>query len=159
MKSWLVSIALGALVACSNAPPKPAAHSTASVTGSGSSTTDTASLVQPTTGGSASGSGSATGPTRYIDPKPTAVAGDPPEPVAPQIECDIRREVHCHAVAGVLTAMQPSPFELCAKTAPAMSSSLVPDMTAHFSAAETRAARKREPSACCYVEFTTMACD
>jgi len=82
---------------------------------------------------------------------------DPPEPTAPQLECKFTRSTFCIAGQPTITALQPSPFEYCARTQPARAESLIAG-EAQFSAAETRAKRATQADACCYIEFSTHAC-
>lgn len=84
--------------------------------------------------------------------------GDPPEPAAPVADCAFTRTVFCTKGIPTRTARQPSPFQWCEPTQPARGSSVV-KQEARFSALETRARRVTQPDACCYVEFSTMACD
>jgi hypothetical protein len=127
-------IAMAVLVACSSSPkptPKPAP-------------------AQP-------------GQPAQHEPEPppydvAPIAEDPPEPTAPQAECAFARSVFCVTGQPTRTALQPSPFEWCTRTQPPRQQSVVP-YDAQFSAGETRAHRATEPAACCYVEFSTMACD
>ena len=70
------------------------------------------------------------------------------EPAAPVIECDVRAEpVHC----------EPGERE-CAREKPASKQALG-GTGRLFSAMETRRARAKQPDACCYLEWTWMACD
>jgi len=67
--------------------------------------------------------------------------------------------VFCQPGTPTLTALQPSPFEWCARTAAARADGGVgPRVTPQFSAAETRAHRAGDPDACCYVEFVARLC-
>ena len=86
------------------------------------------------------------------------VAEDPPEPTAPVVECAFDRTVFCVTGQPTRTALQPAPFERCARTQAARKPSVVA-YDAQFSAGETRARRETEPAACCYVEFSATACD
>jgi hypothetical protein len=92
------------------------------------------------------------------DAAPAVTAADPPEPTAPLADCAFTRTVFCVTGEPTLTALQPSPFEWCPRTQPARQESVVPQ-DAQFSAAETRQRRASSEGACCYVEFSTMACD
>jgi hypothetical protein len=86
------------------------------------------------------------------------VAGDPPEPTAPQLECAFERLVTCEPGQPTRTALQRSPFEWCATSHP-VAKPFYPGHARVFSAAETRRARAGQPGACCYVEFRATACD
>ena len=92
-----------------------------------------------------------------------AVAADAdrpwPEPRAPQAECSFERRVVCHPGTPTRRALQPAPFEWCARTSPNTTSSDYPVPDAGFSASETRTARATTPDACCYIEFFTHLCD
>ena len=81
---------------------------------------------------------------------------DPPEPTEPAAECIFVPVISCHDGLPTRTAMQPSPFEWCARTAPGADSIMPSD--AQFSAIETRKARATRPAACCYIQFTTRTC-
>ena len=83
---------------------------------------------------------------------------DPPEPKAPVVECAFERSVFCVAGLPTRTALQKSPFEWCSRTQPAREQSFY-KLDAQFSAVETRARRKTQVDACCYVDFFTRACD
>jgi hypothetical protein len=84
---------------------------------------------------------------------------DPPEPVAPQIECDVKPSpVYCEDGLPTRTALQRAPFEWCPVKLPPSKTAL--GSTGRlFSAAQTRAARKTRLRACCYVEWTWSTCD
>ena len=126
-----------------------------------SSRTNT-SAASPTVGGGSPATPAPSSPVTAASsatPAPSPPVNDPPEPVSPQIECQITRKVSCHDGAATRTAFQHSPFERCATTQPpAQPNSPVPDARAQFSAAETRAARTGAPQTCCYVDFIVGAC-
>jgi hypothetical protein len=87
-------------------------------------------------------------------------AADWPEPAAPQAECRFERRERCVTGRPMRTALQPHPFHWCPRALPTGStSSLYPATEAAFSALATRAARLRDPEACCYVDFVATACD
>jgi hypothetical protein len=89
-----------------------------------------------------------------IVPMPPPGPSDPPEPLAPMIECNFDRSVTCHDEVPKQAVLQPAPFEWCARVlAPASLKTEV-----RFSAAETRKARKADPDACCYIEFIPREC-
>ncbi len=77
-----------------------------------------------------------------------APATDPPEPTAPQVECNFERRVHCVKALDTDRSYQPPPFIGCPRT----------DAKSQFSAAETRAAWSKTPGACCYVELIARQC-
>jgi hypothetical protein len=86
------------------------------------------------------------------------VEHDPPEPVAPQIECNVKESpVYCEDGVPTLTALQRAPFEWCRVKLPASKTALG-GTSRLFSAAQTRVARKTRSQACCYVEWTWSAC-
>lgn len=114
------------------------------------------------------------GPRPPTKPEPAAVApidaaggeavlepaaGDPAEPVAPTMECQIvAQPVYCETGVATRTALQPSPFEWCARQRPASEAGAMGGSGRLFSAAQTRLARKTQPSACCYLEWTWVVC-
>jgi hypothetical protein len=85
-------------------------------------------------------------------------SADPPEPQQPVIECVFERRVRCFPRTPTRTALQPSPFEWCARELPVEHRPMYSDGP-RFSAVETRKARQASPDACCYVEFVATACD
>jgi hypothetical protein len=91
---------------------------------------------------------------------PTTPPGPGPvEPAAPVIECDVHPEpVHCEPGHPTRTALQPSPYPWCAREKPGSKHALG-GTGRLFSAAETKVARAKDPAACCYLEWTWMACD
>ena len=98
-------------------------------------------------------------PTHTPSPNPGPAAATPPEPTAPEVECNYDRSVFCQPGQAMATAPQPAPFERCALTAPRRGAAGVgPAPAPAFSAAETRAARQATADACCYVEFVARVC-
>jgi hypothetical protein len=88
-------------------------------------------------------SSTATAPVRPIEP-------DLAEPAAPVIECAVHAEpVSCEPAA---------PGAQCERQKPTTKSTLG-GTGRLFSAAQTRLARAKDPDACCYLEWTWMACD
>src|SRR5256885_4185181 len=78
---------------------------------------------------------------------PALPTPDPTEPAKPQDECAYQREVHCVDDAIGSCALGHDAFTVSPRTtAPS------------YSAIETRAVRKTEPRACCYVEFMPTIC-
>src|SRR5262245_52051143 len=90
--------------------------------------------------------------------RPAAADAGAGEPKAPEVECLFARSVFCIDGTPTLTALQPPPFQWCPRTQNARQPSIYA-LDAQFSPAETRARRAAEAQACCYVEFSTMACD
>jgi hypothetical protein len=90
-----------------------------------------------------------------------SVAGDPAEPAQPDGpgECVFDRRVTCRPHTPTRTALQPSPFEWCARELPVARTPAYAGDALRFSAAETRKARRTGSAACCYVEFVMTACD
>jgi hypothetical protein len=94
-----------------------------------------------------------------------------PEPQAPQLECVFRREVRCIEPRPVRSAWQLPPFTACPRTIPRWQQdrSLAGGASALFSRKETRKARLTklatgcgptpDSGVCCYVQFTSTACD
>jgi len=70
-----------------------------------------------------------------------------PEPKPPEIECSFSQSEFC--VAG----------PKCAATQPARHPDPSIKLEAQYSTAKTRAKRATDPTACCYIEFSTEACD
>ena len=89
---------------------------------------------------------------------PVVHAGDPPEPVQPQLECAFDRVVTCEVGVPTRHALQPPPFIWCARSHP-VAKPFYPGHARLFSAVETRSARAKDPEACCYIEFRATACD
>lgn len=89
-----------------------------------------------------------------------AIAGDPPEPTAPVVECAFDRRVRCMPALANDRPYQQPPFEGCPATRPrAVKDIAFPDAKSQFSAVETRAARTKTPGVCCYIDFVATACD
>jgi len=84
--------------------------------------------------------------------------GDPAEPKPPEVECVFEHHVFCVPGPPTRTAMQPSPFEWCSRTQPSREQSVY-QLDAQFSAAFTRARRRTQADACCYIDYFTRACD
>ena len=86
------------------------------------------------------------------------IAGDPPEPTAPVVECIFDRHVRCLPALDNDRPYQRRPFEGCPATRPPVQKDMAfPDAKSQFSAAETRRARQNTPGVCCYVDFITGA--
>ncbi|HEY1557702.1 MAG TPA: hypothetical protein VGF94_22875 [Kofleriaceae bacterium] len=89
----------------------------------------------------------------------TTQVGDPPEPVAPAMDCDVKlRPAYCRGGFPVLSAYQPAPFSSCPKTLPA-EAGVLGSSGKLFSAAETRKLWASGTHDCCYLEWTWTACD
>jgi hypothetical protein len=89
-----------------------------------------------------------------------AIAGDPPEPTPPVVECAFERVVHCEPESPTLSAVGPPGFESCRRIGDAAAKGGVgPRPVAELSPAETRRGRIQDPHRCCYVEFVATACD
>jgi hypothetical protein len=82
-------------------------------------------------------------------------ANDPPEPTAPQLECNYERRVSCVRRLDNDRPYQPPPFIGCPRT---MSRAANDTTQMQFSAAETRAAWTKTPGVCCYVDFIARQC-
>jgi len=91
-----------------------------------------------------------------------------PEPVQPAVECSFSRNLRCVPPSPTRSAWQMAPFSQCPRTIDRWSSDLFHAKPA-FSRKETRAHRlaiaKKGCTAttplgpCCYVQFSTEACD
>jgi hypothetical protein len=102
------------------------------------------------------------GPVATTPPAaPTSGPGDQlPEPTAPDQECVWRPHVRClRASSSPPPAAAPPPYDGCATEVPALPENSSREVrVARLSPRSTRAARKADPQACCYVEFVLQSC-
>ncbi|HEU4404302.1 MAG TPA: hypothetical protein VFS43_03285 [Polyangiaceae bacterium] len=94
-------------------------------------------------------------------PAPTTGPGDQmPEPAPPDQECVWRPHVRCQKASGSPPpAAAPPPYGGCATEIPALPENASREVrVARLSPNSTRAARKADPQACCYIEFILQSC-
>jgi hypothetical protein len=94
-------------------------------------------------------------------PAPTSGPGDQlPEPSAPDQECTWRPHVRCQkGPSSPPPAAAPPPYDRCATEIPALPENSSREVrVARLSPNSTRAARKADPQACCYIEFILQSC-
>lgn len=101
------------------------------------------------------------GPVAAPPPAPTSGPGDQlPEPTPPDQECVWRPHVRClRASSSPPPAAAPPPYDGCPTEVPALPENSSREVrVARLSPKSTRAARKADPQACCFIEFALQSC-
>jgi hypothetical protein len=83
-----------------------------------------------------------------------------PEPKPPEQECVWRPHVRCQQASSTPPpAAAPPPYDGCATEIPALPENSSREVrVARLSPNSSRAARKADPRACCYIEFVLQSC-